>query len=720
MNDSTEVRLHFLDYWRVVKNRAGIIFLTFLLVVITAGVTTYFLPREYYSRVSMEVKPDTEKTVVFGTDSSGRGSDARFAPTQFNILQKKEILYPVLDELKLAEKWLENGKPMARERAYRKLLRMMDLREVRNTDLIEVGVYSTDRQEAAEIANRIGVVYQEKRRSDMRQRVTQSMGELRGTNADQRRQVDEAYEDAKRIRVRDNIVDLNPDTIETTLGTENTAVMAAETRASEAKAKVNELESQLAQVEKLKPEELMVALRILQIEDPTVAKILPLYQDAVSNEAGMLQSGLGDNHPRVRALRAQKEVYKDQLAEQLDSIRGALKTRQTIAQNTLLDLDKEVRERREKSIDTRSQSAEYAEAKNKYITAKRILEAAEMRVTTTGIEQSITSNPAKIWEMAEPALSPSKPNVPAYMALAVLIGLVIGVGLAFFLEYLDTSVKTLDDIEKFLGIPVLGVIPKNVEILMNQTGDSADAEAYRILRTNIEFNKKNPDANTITIISGGPGEGKSTTLNNLAFTCAKGGYNVLLVDADLRRPSQHRIFDVPNDVGLTNYLKGEMELEEVIKATPVPNLSFMPSGLLPQDAVGILNSQRLPDMVAALKNQYDLVLFDSPPILGVSDASILASEVDITIMVVQHRRFPRSMLERVKQSVLNVGGNLIGVVLNNVDGKNDDAYQYYTQYYDYYTPEKSRGSERGARRPAETAAVRNSGSTRSKNGGDDY
>ena len=194
----------------------------------------------------------------------------------------------------------------------------------------------------------------------------------------------------------------------------------------------------------------------------------------------------------------------------------------------------------------------------------------------------------------------------------------------------------------------------------------------------------------MTLVSGGPGEGKSTTLNNLAVTCAKGGYNVLIVDADLRRPSQHTFFDLDYEIGLTDVLTGARKLEDCILKTALPNLSFLPSGNLPDDAVGILNSQSMIDLIATVRSRYDLIFFDSPPILGVSDAAILASEVDIAIMVVQYRRFPRAMLQRVKGAVENVGGHLLGIVLNNVETKHDSSYQYYTQYYDYYTPDAER------------------------------
>ncbi len=233
------------------------------------------------------------------------------------------------------------------------------------------------------------------------------------------------------------------------------------------------------------------------------------------------------------------------------------------------------------------------------------------------------------------------------------------------------------------------MIPRDVAVLKDAPTDSLDAEGYRIMRTNIEFKRKSPDAKTITMVSGGAGEGKSTTLNNLAFTFASGGYRTLIVDADLRRPSQHRFFGVSNEKGLTDYLTTDIPLDDLVMKTTVENLFFMPSGRLPIDAVGILNSQRMIDLINEVKKSFDIVFFDSPPILGVSDASVVASDVDMTIVVVQHRRFPRAMLQRVKKGLTNVGANIIGCVLNNTDTRHDEYYEYYTSYYQYYSPQES-------------------------------
>jgi capsular exopolysaccharide synthesis family protein len=452
--------------------------------------------------------------------------------------------------------------------------------------------------------------------------------------------------------------------------------------------RVAELEHQTEFVNSLSPDQLQDALKILGIEDPTVARNLPLYQDAVAEKARLTNLGLGTNHPRVKALDALMATYSKTLADQLNTVKQTQANRLRLEKDKLSALETTAKDTRDQEQEEKAKMVEYLNAKNKYLQARRLLENVELSYATQKMNQSVTPPTAKIWENAEPAQGPVN-KVPWYMGLAALVGIVLGVSLAFFIEYLDTSVKTLDDVERYLQIPVLAVIPTNVSILMKNAGDSSDAESYRILRAAVEFNKPYRDANTFTLISGGPGEGKSTTLNNLAFTCAKGGYNVLVVDADLRRATQHQFFDADNSTGLTDYLLGRAELDEIIKTTKIDNLSFIPSGQLPGENVGILNSQRMTDLIAKVKSQYDLVFFDSPPILGVSDGSVLASEVDMTIMVVQHRRFPRVMLQRVKQAVLNVGGRLVGVVLNNVDTKHDDGYYYYYNYNEYYGPRRA-------------------------------
>jgi len=161
---------------------------------------------------------------------------------------------------------------------------------------------------------------------------------------------------------------------------------------------------------------------------------------------------------------------------------------------------------------------------------------------------------------------------------------------------------------------------------------------------------------------------------------------VLLVDSDLRRPSLHKLLSVSNSLGLTSYLLGQSTLEQVIQTTSIPTLDFLPSGKLPSSSLGILNSTQMKDFIREAKRRYDFVFFDSPPIMGVSDASILASEVDLAVLVIQYRKYPQAMTLRAKQMVEKVGGTLLGVVLNNINISQDSYYYYYSgYYYDYYS-----------------------------------
>jgi polysaccharide biosynthesis transport protein len=705
MNDASEVKLHFLDYWRTIRLRAGLIALAFLLVMITAGVTVYFLPRQYMSKVTMEVKPDNSGPINVWGQGGSRALDPQFISTQFNILQKTEILYQVIENLKLVETWSGEGRSMQQQTAYKKLLNMFSPRELRNTGLIELIVFSTEPQEAANIANTIAVVYQQKRLTDLQKNIDKGLEQLRDEVEKQRKRADEAAVDMAKIRERDGIIDPNPTDYGNMISGFDRNIVALESQLNDSRVEVMKLRGQMAEILKLKPEDLKEALRTLGVQDLNVEKLMGQLQDAATDYIRLFNAGLGENHPRLTGLKALQETYSKQLADQLNTVRANLGIRIQFQEGVLVELEKKMDEAKGLQIADKQKANEYIEAKTKFLQAKRIYEAAQTKYATELLQRGIDFDPAKIWEKAEPAIAPSKPRVAAYMALAAVLGLLIGVGLAFFIEYLDTSVKTLDDVERYLQIPVLAVIPKDVSMLIKSKGDTADAEAYRILRANVEFNKPDGNANTFTLVSGGPGEGKSTTLNNLAYTCAKGGYNVLVVDADLRRPTQHNLFEVDNNFGLTDYLTGKADLEEITRTTKIDNLSFIPSGQIPDGAVGILNSQRMVEMIAKAKGLYDLVFFDSPPILGVSDGSVLASEVDVTVMVVQHRRFPRAMLQRVKQAVQHAGGTLIGVVLNNVDTKHDEGYNYYNTYNDYYNPKTKDAAQRepataGAAAPA--------------------
>lgn len=691
MNDSgSDLQRHALDSWQVIRNRLGLIILSFILVFASAAVLTYIMPRKYRGRVEMVIERQPNAIRVFDRNSDAPGGFwPEYIKTQIETISKPETLYPVIDSLKLEKAW---DLP-SRQVALGKLRSNLDVQGSLRSDFVTIEYYDQDPKLAAEIANAVAESYKTQHIKVATEQKRKSLDIIREQIAEQeaqRRSAQERELEAKKKAgiVGDWIVG-GGNTLQAGTdirGDKEQSFMTREQMLLQAEREVRQLESEQELINKLSPDELIARAAALKLDNPSFVANVTKYQDLVVQRDGFMSNGLGRKHPVVTGLDSQIETLRNFILEAAKEHVAGLQGRFASAQKTLDALRGDSEEAKSEVMNMSALYKEYKSAKDEVALIEATLIQMRQRYFDEEAGLKLIKFPATVYASAEQEQRPAKPNIPLNLALGGALGMMFGIGLAFFLEYMDTSVKSLDDVEKFLGVPVLAVVPRGVGILHRNSGFSPDSEAYRILRTNIEFHRKSPDANCLTVVSGGAGEGKSTTMANLAYVCAQGGYNVLLIDADLRRPSMHRHFDAAHTHGLSNYLTQNIRLEEVVVRTAVENLYFLPSGLLPADSAGILNSQRMVDLIADVKSRFDLVLIDSPPILGVSDASVLANEADMTMIVVQHRKLPRHMLLRVKQAVENVGGKVIGVVLNNVDLTSDAQYSYYTSYYTYYSP----------------------------------
>src|SRR5262249_15518646 len=341
MAHNPEVKLHFLDYWRVIRIHWVLVLLAFLLVVISTAIFTYFEPREYESSVFVEVKSTAQNPRIFAQgDPNQPIHDPQLAPTVYQVIQRTGILYPVIEELKLQEKWARNGRVLPREIAYQILRNRLEVDEVRNTDLLQISVYDTNPQLAADIANKIVDVYQDKRVEEEKEILNRAVATMNEEVAKEQKRVDDAAAEMARIRDEEHIIDLNPEGTEDTQAPVNSIVIKQETEVNDAETKVATLSSKLDQIEKLKGEDLVRMLSTLDIQDPTVQKILPNFQDAMAQEAMLLNSGLGEKHPKVKAVRASREVFARQLEDQVSSVREALEKNLKTAQTTRDELRK--------------------------------------------------------------------------------------------------------------------------------------------------------------------------------------------------------------------------------------------------------------------------------------------------------------------------------------------------------------------------------------------
>ncbi len=684
--NASEANLHAIDYWQVVKNRYGMIILTFLLVLLTAAVITYVMPKMYESKVVVEINPYGAKTDALRVGGESRARMTRqFLQTQFAIIKSEETLKKVNDQLKLSRRW-----GMSEKLALGVLSGIVNTKQERGTDLIEISVRHGKREDVKLIADQVAKSYGQRRTDRLDKRRLESINEFK----DKRRVQEDKVEDhrtrlyalSKKLKIpyhgKDGRFYAGRDS---DVNEHSRATQAFE----EAKRSKDQLESFVNSLSGLNDEDLMVTLIASGRSEAAVLKAdYDQLSELKRGKSASLASGLGMNHSKIKSLNVSIKEIEERLSRTVVNVRKKLAEDLVVFNQNVeklrLDTDNEVND----LMVSAEEKTRFGKVREDYERELAILDAIKQAEFTELLGENLEGDPLFFHKNATtPEVEDYvSPNWTLNMALGAVAGLIFGIGIAFALEFMDTSVKSLEDVERYLQVPVLAVVPRDVGVLHKQAGASPDAEAYRILRTNIEFNRKNPDDNAITVVSGGAGEGKSTTMVNLAYICAQGGYSTLMIDADLRRPRLHTFFDINNTVGLTNYLTTDLMLEDVILQTPVDNLFFMPSGILPADAAGILNSRRMSEMVQDVKQRFDLVLIDSPPILGVSDASVLASEVDLTMIVVQHRKLPRNMLMRVKQAVENVGGTVLGVVLNNVDVRSDSQYQYYTSYYTYYAP----------------------------------
>ncbi|MBV9390864.1 MAG: polysaccharide biosynthesis tyrosine autokinase, partial [Verrucomicrobia bacterium] len=626
MDYQQEAKLHFLDYWRVIRVRLGLVTLIFLLVVISAGIVTYLLPRKYRSFATIEVQPDMQSVRIFDTPGEQHPiNDPKFAQTQFQIILRKGILYPVMEKLKLQQKWGTNGETLPLESAYDKLVHMLSLQEIRNTNLIEIDVYSTDPREAAILANTIADVYMEERIAEQQSTVSKGLDQLREEVNKNEESVRKAFDEASRLRTQANIIDPNPDSLDASGRVEDSSVLSNQEKVNESRSQVATLESRVKELDKLTSGDLMRAAGQLNLNDPIIEQKLPIYQTAQAEKAKMLSSGLGPNHPDVKAVQAEINTLEGQLKTQIESIRHGLQTQLAIAKQSLETMESNLEASRQAQQTEKTASAQYLDAKYKYIQERKLLEIAKSRLASETMEKTMPQKPAFVRDQAEPSLFPAKPNVLFNMLVGIAAGLILAVSTAFFLEYLDTSVKTMEDVERFLDLPVLAVIPRGIRLLPRADEDTPDAEAYRILKTNVDFNRRKSGATVLNVVSGGASEGKSTTVCNLATTWAASGQQVLVVDGDMRRPRQHELFEVNNEVGLGNYLKGQASFDEVVHPTQINHLYLVPAGNTSTEAVTLLNSDVMHSFIELAKERFDVVLFDSPPILGVSDGSMIAS-----------------------------------------------------------------------------------------------
>lgn len=434
---------------------------------------------------------------------------------------------------------------------------------------------------------------------------------------------------------------------------------------------------------------------------------------ALQKEEALLAESLGDRHPEMVRVRGQVRATQEKIRGEIRNVARAAESeyRTALAREARLQANLDAVKGEAQAANRKS--IEYVGLQREVDTNRQLYQDLLTKTKQTGLETELKTTNIRVIEKAETPRRPIAPRKTRSYQVAVVLGLLIGIGLALGFEHMDNTFKTPEDVREQLQLPFLGMVP-DVGLKPAAGGrapqlvkspNSAVADAYRVLRTNLIFSSAPENTGRVIMVSSAnPAEGKTTTLANLAVALAQNGAKVLAVDADLRRPTLYQHFGVTKIPGLTDLIVGKSAASQAIHSTKVDGLQLLPCGYQTPNPAELLGSPMMKQILDALRAHYEWVLIDAPPLLAMADAPVLCPLVDGVVLVIGAESASKPAVMRAIDQVQGIGGKIAGLVLNKVNLERNSYYysQYYGEYYRSYYAESSKGAagEAGPRKPA--------------------
>lgn len=455
-------------------------------------------------------------------------------------------------------------------------------------------------------------------------------------------------------------------------------------------------ETLLNQMRSLPPSQLPSASSVAS--SPAVQALRSRVAELQTEQARLSES-LGEKHPEMIRLRTEIAAAQDKLQAEARSVVRALEGDLQAARAKEASLQANVEQAKQESLEIGRKAIEFGALKREVESNKQLFQSLMSRSKETGLETELKASNVRTVEKAEVPRAPILPRRARNYQIALLVGLALGIGLGLLFEHLDNTVKSPEDVKEHLGVPFLGMVPEvggkasttSVPIMPPKLTEGAVAEAYRVLRTNLIFSSAETSGRVLLVSSANPGEGKTTTVANLGIVLALNGAKVLLLDADLRRPTLHHHFALTKTPGLSDLIVGKCKASEAIRSTRFKGLGVLSCGYVAPNPAELLGSDSMKEILQALRSFYDWLLIDTPPVLAMADTPVLCPLADGVVLIVAAEESPRPAIQRAIDQILGVGGKITGVVLNRVDLKRNAYYynQYYGEYYRSYYAEAS-------------------------------
>jgi capsular exopolysaccharide synthesis family protein len=720
--DQEDEGINLLALWRVLVRRKWTI-VAFFTIVLTAVVTATFLQTPLYrATLVMKIERQAEKVLDFQDSGNHEGWGAGawdFYQTQYELLQSRSLAERVAERLNLKLKpvgargvgrpspwsWvtrLFGGRAGDSEGEQRsgsnpegptlmsaeQVLAGLTVEPIRDSRLVRLHYESAD----AELAARVVNAWAEAFISLNLERRLEASSYAREFLEEQLNQTKAKLEDSERELVafarKEQIYNIDERQSITNHNLQD--VNDALSKAEQERIKAEVLYRRVAGARARGLTRVLESDLIAQLKQ-TKASLEAEYQDNLK----VYKPG----YPKMISLASRIRDVQESIDAEIGNIRTAIKMDYDIAKAQEARLAEKLESLKSEVMELQNRSIQYNILKREVDTNRQLYEGLLQEYKEAGIAGGVGTNNVSVVDRAEVPAAPFKPSLRKNALLAVFLGLLGGIGLAFLFEHLDDTLKMPDDLERHLGLPVLGMIPRDfggardaqerngrsLALVSQEDPRSAFAEAYRSVRTALQFSTSDGLPKVLLVTSAAPSEGKSTTALSLAIQFAEAGKRVLLVDADLRNPSLHRDLGMESSHGLTNYLAGDASPSEVSRPTTVANLFAVPTGPLPPNPAELIASAKMVSLVSLAAEKFDQVVIDCPPVLGLADALILGNLASGTILVVESGGTRRGAAQGALKRLRTANTQVVGSVLTKVHSGNGSHDYYSSDYYYYYS-----------------------------------
>ena len=701
-----DAEVHLLDYVKVLYKRRRVAVTAFLVILVGVIVYTFTATPIFEARTQILIEKENSNVVSFKEAIEQNQIADDYYQTQYKILQSRALARRTIDALKLWDhpqlnpksdgtvakivraplSWFRSAPPAeapaaeetkTQSKVIDRFLYDLAISPVRNSRLVDVKFDSPDPEMSARVANGVARAYIEQSLEFKFLSSKEASDWLGQRLAEQRQHVESSEQALQRYREQTDAVSLEDrqNIVVQKLADLNAAVTRAKTERLQKEAAYNQVRG-LSDRGALDTFPAILANTFIQQQKAEIAEL--------QRQQAQLSEKLGPRHPDMlklsNAIATAETKLQAEIAKVVQAVKNEYQASVIQEQNLASALEQQKRD----ALALNRKGIDYGVLQRDAATNRQIFDSLLQRAKETSVSSELKTSNIRIVDAAEIPRTAASPNILINMLIGVLGGAMFAVGLTFFFEYLDDRIKSPEEVEAHLGLPFIGLVPALFEqtakeLLMSDPVPPNFSEAFRAIRTNVLFSSADEGPKVLIVTSSAPGEGKTTVATNLAVALAQANQRVLIVDADMRKPRVHTVFQQTQEPGLSNVLVGNAKASEAVRSTKVPMLWTMPAGVIPPNPSELLGSKRFKDFVSTLSQHFDCVIIDTPPVMAVTDSSVAAQVATGVLFVIGSDKTSRQVAQRSLAQLRSTTSLITGAILNRVDLVNHGY--YYSQYY---------------------------------------